>query len=450
MPPAIDTRRARPLSGRDLGDGPIIYWMSRDQRASDNWALLHAQRLAAEHGRPLGVAFCLASGFLGATWRQYGFMLRGLREVERDLAELNVPFHLLVGDPAKEMPAFLRRVGAGAVVVDFDPLREKRAWRDAAVRRTRAPVIEVDAHNVVPCWVASDKREWAARTLRPRLRKAMPGFLTDIPAPSEHPTSFHPSPGRTDWTAAEASIDVDRSVGEVDGFAPGERAAARALSRFLDEGLHGYDEGRNDPNADAISKLSPYLHFGQLSAQRVALLVSVFEAGVRAKEAFLDQLIVRRELSDNFCLRCTDYDTTAAFPEWGRRTLDAHRGDPRPYLYSLEELEAAGTHDELWNAAQRQMVRTGHMHGYLRMYWAKKLLEWTETPERAMREAVRLNDRYELDGRDPNGYANIAWSIGGVHDTAWGDRPVFGKVRYMSLRGARSKFDVDEYVRRNP
>ncbi len=194
------------------------------------------------------------------------------------------------------------------------------------------------------------------------------------------------------------------------------------------------------------SRLSPYLHFGQLSAQRVALEVQAFDADIPAQEAFLEQLVVRRELSDNFCFHEPAYDRCEGFPAWALKTLEAHRRDPRPYLYALDEFEEARTHDPLWNAAQSQMVASGRMHGYLRMYWAKKILEWTESPEKAMRVAVYLNDRYQLDGRDPNGYAGIAWCIGGVHDRAWGERPVFGKVRYMSAGGARRKFDVAAYL----
>jgi deoxyribodipyrimidine photo-lyase len=241
-------------------------------------------------------------------------------------------------------------------------------------------------------------------------------------------------------------LSIDRSVPEVDWLQPGEQAARGALREFIRRRLPVYAEARNDPNQRGQSDLSPYLHFGQLSAQRVALEVLRSPAPEGAKEAFLEELITRRELSDNFCWYRTDYDATAAFPEWAKKTLAQHRKDKREYVYTEKELEAGGTHDDLWNAAQREMVVRGKMHGYLRMYWAKKILEWTRTPEEALRIAIRLNDMYELDGRDPNGYAGIAWSIGGVHDRAWGERKVFGKIRYMSYNGCRSKFDVDGYI----
>jgi deoxyribodipyrimidine photo-lyase len=182
----------------------------------------------------------------------------------------------------------------------------------------------------------------------------------------------------------------------------------------------------------------------------VAIEILRSGAGHETQDDYLEELITRRELSDNFCHYCGDYDNPDCFPDWARKTLEAHRGDPRPHLYQDRELQDGETHDKLWNAAQRELVVRGTMPGYLRMYWAKKLLEWSETPEQAMTRAVYYNDRYQLDGRDTNGYAGIAWSIGGVHDRAWGERPIFGKIRYMSYRGCRSKFDVDGYVKTAP
>jgi deoxyribodipyrimidine photo-lyase len=217
----------------------------------------------------------------------------------------------------------------------------------------------------------------------------------------------------------------------------------------LDSKLIHYDDTRNDPTQDGQSNLSPYLHFGQLSAQRVALEVRMHPVPDAEKEAFLEELLVRRELSDNFCFYNPSYDSVAGFPEWAQKTLKAHRSDPREYRYSAEELEQGLTHDSLWNAAQMEMVRRGKMHGYMRMYWAKKILEWSQSPDEALNIATYLNDKYELDGRDPNGYTGIAWSIGGVHDRAWQERPIFGKIRYMSHRGAQRKFDVQAYVKQH-
>ena len=235
-------------------------------------------------------------------------------------------------------------------------------------------------------------------------------------------------------------------MAEVSWIKPGEGAAQRALRRFLREGLRSYDEARNDPTVDGQSNLSPFLHFGHISAQRVPLEVRDSDVVGEPRDAFLEERIVRRELSDNFCFYNEDYDRFEGFPTWAQTTLKQHGGDRREYTYTLGQFESAGTHDELWNAAQMEMAKTGKMHGYMRMYWAKKILEWTESPEEALKIAMFLNDKYELDGRDPNGYVGCAWSIGGVHDRAWFERPVFGKIRYMSYNGCRSKFDVDSYV----
>jgi len=422
--------------------------MSRDQRVRDNWALLHAQDIALQRGVPLAVVFCIAPSFLGATMRQYGFLLKGLEDVDRSLRRVGIPFHLLRGDPATELPRFIAGHRAAELVADFDPLRIKRAWKNLVADRIQIPFCEVDAHNIVPCWVASQKREYGAYTLRPKLRKLLPDYLEAFPAVKRHPFAWNGTVAPVDGKAALRNMRIDRSVCEVDWIVPGERAARTALRKFILRKLARYDEARNDPSRDGQSDLSPYLHFGQLSAQRSAM--EVMKAGVpeRSREAFLEELITRRELSDNFCLYSSSYDSPKSFPAWAQATLKNHLHDPREHHYTMAQLEGGQTHDDLWNAAQREMVIRGKMHGYLRMYWAKKVLEWSRTTERAMKAVIFLNDKYQLDGRDPNGYAGIAWSIGGVHDRPWGERKIFGMVRYMSYKGCRAKFDVQAYIDR--
>ncbi len=426
--------------------GPVAYWMSRDQRAADNWALLFAQETALTHALPLVVVFCLSDSFPGATLRQYGFMLRGLEKVSRSLDRFSIPFFLLAGEPTDTLPGFIELYGVSFLVADFDPVRIKRQWKEAVVRRTRVPVYEVDAHNIVPCRAASDKHEYGAHTIRRKIRRLLPAFLDEIPALQRHPWDSGLTGSGPDAKRLLKSLRTDRSVEEVGWIKPGEDEALRMLRSFISSKLDRYGNDRNDPTKDCQSDLSPYLHFGQISAQRVALEVRDCSAGTGAKDTFLEEHIVRRELADNHCYYTPDYDGFQAFPEWARKTLNDHRADRRPYLYSLKDLEMAQTHDELWNAAQTQMTMTGKMHGYMRMYWAKKILEWTAAPEEALSVAIYLNDRYELDGRDPNGYTGIAWSIGGVHDRPWGERNVFGKIRYMSYNGCASKFNVKRYV----
>jgi len=422
--------------------------MSREQRARDSWPLLFAQGLAREAGEPLAVVFCLAPRFLGAAMRQYGFMLDGLKEAEAALGKKDIPMFVLTGEAPQVLPGFIRKSGAGAVVTDFDPLRIKRRWKEEVMGGTEVPFYEVDGHNIVPCWLASPKQEFAARTLRPRIKAALPEFLDDFPALRRHPAKWKARPPATDWRALRRGLRADGRVAEVGWLRPGEGAAMRALRRFIRKGLARYGELRNDPSAGGQSGLSPYLHFGHLSAQRAALEASRSAAPEGAREAFLEELIIRRELSDNYCFYNSRYDSFEGLPRWARATLDAHRRDPRRYLYGRRQFEEARTHDELWNAAQTEMLLRGKMHGYMRMYWAKKILEWSPSPEEAFETAIYLNDRYELDGRDPNGYAGIAWSLGGLHDRPWPERPIFGKVRYMGEAGLRGRFDAGAYLRK--
>jgi len=439
---------ARADRSADHGSGPVVYWMSRDQRMRDNWALLYAQQLAREQDAPLAVVFCLVPKYLGAAWRAYEFMIGGLRQVEADLVAKRTPFFLLQGEPVQELPAFVARHQVQTLVCEFSPLRLVRRWQERVAARLKIAMHEVDAHNVMPCRTISDKQEYAARTIRPKLQRRLQEFLPGFPRVQPPPQSWPQDAPRNDWETALKMVSARTGLPPMTWLKSGERAARRVLRQFLANRLKHYDAGRNDPNADALSQLSPYLHFGQISAQRVALEVLKAKSDRDSQEVFLEELIVRRELSDNFCHHNPDYDRYEGFPAWARRTLEDHANDPREHLYSRSDFDQARTHDPLWNAAQQEMVLTGKMHGYLRMYWAKKILEWTEDPETALGIANHLNDAYELDGRDPNGYTGTAWSIGGVHDRPWFERPVFGKIRYMSASGCQRKFDVARYIER--
>ena len=445
----LNLLRRRLLQDGEPGRGPVVYWMSREQRVRDNWALLEAQDLALTRERAVTVVFCLARGFLGAGRRQFSFMLAGLEEVCRDLKALNISFRWIFGDPGSTLPGFLSRLDCGWLLTDFDPLRIKKRWTQSVLDQLSIPVYEVDAHNVVPCWEASNKREFAARTFRPKLQRRLSEFLEPYTQLIVHPYGHQAVHDDLDRRGILQDLHLDQTASELARPEPGSAAAERALRSFLAERLHRYAGERNDPNADAVSGLSPYFHFGQLSPHRAVLEVSRQDSAPKeAREAFIEEALVRRELSDNFCEQTEGYDSLAGLPDWGRQSLEAHREDIRDSLYSRQELEEGQTHDKLWNAAQMEMVRTGKMHGYLRMYWAKKILEWTESPEEALSAAIALNDRYQLDGRDPNGYTGIMWSIGGLHDRPFAERKVFGKIRFMSYAGCTRKFDVQEYIRR--
>ena len=427
--------------------GPVLYWMSRDQRAGDNWALVYSREKAMEYKTGLGVVFCLSDTFLGATARQYLFMLEGLHQVEQDLYKKNIAFYLVRGKPGRAVPELVSRIRAGLLVTDFDPLDIKQQWQSQVIRQVTIPVHEVDAHNIVPCRRASDKREYAAYTIRPKIHRLLPEYLTPFPTLKPHPyPAQHIAAPDTDWARIKKAAAVSGAGPEHYPFRPGEAAARSVLDTFIKTKLDAYAQARNDPAADGVSNLSPYLHFGQISAQAAALAVEEAAAHTESKEAFLEELIVRRELADNFCFYDRKYEGTGGFSRWAKETLSAHENDPREYVYTPDEFEQARTHDSLWNACQMQMVKAGKMHGYMRMYWAKKILEWSPSPKEAMETALYLNNRYELDGRDPNGYTGVAWAIGGVHDRAWFQRPVFGKVRYMNRKGCEKKFDTAAYI----
>jgi deoxyribodipyrimidine photo-lyase len=439
--------RVRLIHDRPEQPGPVLYWMHREMRAADNWALLHARDEAARRGQPLAVVFCLARHYPLAALAHFAFMVHGLAETAQTLAALGIPLVLLRGEPGREVAAFAREVQAGLVVADADPTKPKRAWLAELLPALACPAVEVDARNVVPVRAASDKAEYMARTLRPKIQRLLPEFLEPFPPLAAQTAPWTAPLPQAGWQALLAEFGPPPA-----SFPPGEAAAQAVLTRFLAAGLPRYADDRNTPADPAGSLLSPYLHFGQLSAQRTAL--RVLEAKVpakvpaEAKTAFLEQLIVRRELAENFCLHTPHYDTVEAFPAWARATLDKHQADLRPYLVSEGQLDAGETPDPLWNAAQRQLLATGHMHGWLRMYWAKQLLLWSPDAETALFRVLRLNDTLSLDGRDVNGYAGAAWSIGGVHDRPWPERPVFGTVRSMTPSGAARKFDTRAFIAR--
>ncbi len=376
----------------------------------------------------------------------YSFMRKGLVELQEKLKQCNIGFRILEQSPDVALPSFLRTIDAHLLVSDFDPLRIKQQWKKKLIASLKVPFYEVDTHNIVPAWIISDKKEYAAYTLRPKIKRVLGDYLTDIPAVQHHPFNWNNAPLVVPETLRKESI-ASQTTEAYPWVQAGEAAASMAASNFVQQRLENYIKTRNNPCLDGQSGLSPYLHFGQLSPQRLAWMVSRFDLSVETKETFLEELVVRRELADNFCYYESAYDRFAGFPDWARKTLDQHRKDKRAYVYSLAELENGTTHEILWNACQQDLVQSGKLHGFLRMYWAKKILEWTPDPETALEYAIALNDRYSLDGRDPNGYTGIAWSMGGVHDRAWRERSVFGKIRYMNEVGCRRKFDVERYIK---
>jgi deoxyribodipyrimidine photo-lyase len=445
--PAIQAERVRPLNGRKGTGRPlVVYWMQAAQRARTNHALEYAVGAANELGKPLVVFFALTEDYPEANERHYAFMLEGLKETQEALRGRGIPMVVRRGAPDREIAAFGR--DAAMVVVDEGSVRVERGWRRSAAAALDCPLVEVATNVIIPVEAASPKEEYTAATLRPKVYRLLEGFLTPLQETPLRIKSIEPAIDSWDigdTAAALARLDLDRTIGRVPSIRGGESEAGKKLQAFVKNKLAAYAEARNDPSLDALSGLSPYLHFGQISPLAVALAV---KKGPRyGQAAFLEELIVRRELSFNFVHYNRAYDRFEGLPAWCRQTLLEHAGDPRPYLYSRAELKRAATHDPYWNAAQKEMALTGKMHGYMRMYWGKKILEWSASPRQAFRTALALNNAYELDGRDANAFAGVAWCFG-KHDRPWARRPVFGTIRYMNAAGLRRKFDVDAYVRK--
>ncbi|TYG77456.1 hypothetical protein ES288_D03G196000v1 [Gossypium darwinii] len=437
-------------------NGPVVYWMFRDQRLNDNWALIHAVDQANKANVPVAIAFNLFDQFLGAKARQLGFMLKGLRQLQKSIEHTQIPFFLFQGTAEETIPKFLGECKASLLVTDFSPLRQIRKCKDEICKRVSDSVTihEVDAHNVVPVWLASDKLEYSAKTIRGKINKLIPEYLIDFPTLQPPNKKWDDATDRfLDWDGLIAYVLRNGAeVPEIEWCEPGETAAMEVLmgnkDGFLTKRLKSYSMDRNNPlKPRALSCLSPYLHFGQISAQRCALEARSFRKhNAQAVDTFLEELIVRRELADNFCYYQPNYDAMQGAWEWARKTLMDHASDKREHTYTMEQLEKAQTADPLWNASQLEMVHYGKMHGFMRMYWAKKILEWTKGPKEALEICIYLNDKYEIDGRDPNGYVGCMWSICGVHDQGWRERPVFGKIRYMNYAGCKRKFNVDGYI----
>ncbi len=431
----------------------VVYWMQKAQRALDNPALETAIACGNALGLPVVAYFSVIPNYPNANLRHYHFLQQGLHDVAEGMAERGVGFVVRRPSDGDTLEKFLDETRAVMVVGDENVCREPERWRAALARKLRVPFFTVDADVVVPSAIFG-KSYVLLHHFRPHLHKELPEFL----APVKKMNVQHEWKGDLDSYSLGKDITegfdkLDRSVEPVNTFTGGTKAGLRRLREFCDHQLKDYDAQRNHPEARGTSQMSPYLHYGHLSPITIALAVKdTVERGNATQDVadkYLDELIGWRELAVLFCKYNHNYDNWECAEPWAKKTLMAHAGDKRPWSYSLKQLERAETHDELWNAAQRQMVRDGWMHNYMRMYWAKKILEWSPDAARAYEWAVYLNDKYELDGRDSNGYAGIAWAIVGKHDRPWFDRPVFGLVRYMSGESTGKKFDSKRYIEMN-
>lgn len=440
----------------------VVYWMQKSQRARCNHALEYAIARGNELGKPLLVVFGLMDDYPDANARHYLFMLQGLHDVAGDLEARGIRFEVRHGHPRDVALAFSRH--AALLVTDRDYLRPTRVWRREVAQRADVRVVQVESDLVVPIETASDKQEYAARTLRPKLAKLTPRFLHPVAEVEPHHPSMKvdslampemPEYERIDVSDPERALSrlkVDRSIAPVPMFEGGSAAGEAIFRRFLDGYLEDYSQNRNQPQTDHVSHMSKYLHFGQVSPLWLTLeMNAAVEASPELGEeasTYLEELLVRRDLAHNYCFyRMKDYDQWSGLPAWAKETLRDHKPDRREHIYTRSQLEGGETHDPYWNAAMQELRETGYMHNHMRMYWGKKVLEWTRTPEFGRQVLLDINNKYFIDGRDANSFGNVGW-VFGLHDRPWMERPIFGKVRYMNAAGLERKAKPGEYVRK--
>ena len=445
----VEPERIQRLNGKTGSTGRyVLYWMQQSQRASFNPALALAIHEANARDQPLVVGFGLTDAYPEANARHYAFMLQGLAEVRSNLQDRGIAFVVRRGAP--DVVALALAEAASLVVCDRGYLRHQKQWRETLASRAGCPVVQVEGDVVVPVDLVSSKSEYGARTIRPKIHRHRDRFITALcdatVQRAASPLDLESDVDISDPPHVLAGLTIEHDVRPVRRFIGGTAEARRRLAEFVDLRLEHYADGRNEPADWRCSFLSPYLHFGQISPIEIALEIQKCGIGTREdRAAYLEELIVRRELAMNYVNFTAGYDAYPSIPGWARQSLAAHRNDRRVHLYTQAQLEAAETHDSYWNAAMREMTHTGFMHNYMRMYWAKKIIEWTATPEQAFQRTLALNNKHFLDGRDGNSYANVAWCFG-LHDRAWTERPIFGKVRYMAANGLKRKFDMERYV----
>ena len=444
----IQEARVQNLNDEEVRDGDyVLYWMQSSQRAQQNHALEYAVQQANDLDQRLFVVFGLTDDYPEANLRHYAFMLEGLKDAQEALAKRGIKLVVRKGSP--DEVAIEAGRDASLVVTDRGYMRPQKKWRERVAGEAGCLVTQVESDVVVPVELASGKQEHAARTLRPKINEHLEGFLDDLTPTKVEKQSTNMRVGGLDLSDIEGvldGMDLDRSVGALSHLYKGGTSEAKKMfRRFLTSNFDGYVEHRNQPQTDDISHMSKYLHFGHISPIWLALEARNSNASKDNVESFVEELVVRRELSMNFVYYNDDYDSFSNLPGWAKETLREHKSDEREYVYTTKQLENGETHDEYWNAAMREMVHTGYMHNYMRMYWGKKILEWSNTPEYAYRTTLYLNNKYFLDGRDPNSFANVAW-VFGQHDRGWTEREVYGKVRYMSSGGLERKTKPGQYV----
>ena len=430
----------------------VVYWMQQSARARENPALEYAVQQANRLGVPLLTVFCVVADYPDASVRHYRFLLEGLGEVSDALARRNIQFSAVVGAPDAVFGRLAERIRL--LVVDRGYLAIQRRWRHEVCEVLDSPVVEVEGDAVVPVDLASETAETAARTIRPRIHAELDRFVVDLTTtaldhhlgPADDPTRPLDRLDLDDLDAAIGRLDLCSEPGAVSGWPGGYRAARRRLDDFLDGVLGDYRQLRTRYDlAASSSMLSPHLHFGQISPVEITRRARAADAPSEEIEAFVEELVVRRELAINFVVNNPDHDRFAGLPDWARATLDEHRHDEREVVLTASELEAGRSPDELWNTIMAEIRERGWVHNQLRMYWGKQIVRWTNTPGHAFRTLLDLNNRYFLDGRDPNSYANVAWCFG-QHDQGFQEREVIGKTRPFTDQALRRKGDLEAWL----
>ena len=396
---SINTARIFELNNNPIKMGDIIYLCEREVRAKDNFALQFAMQKSKELNLPIKIIHPKINYEYKP---KQEFIDKQIFQAKNLFQRNNLDFEIIDKNPSN----IIKEFKIALLIIDFNPILN----RDYLIN-TDFKIFEVDGHNIIPARFISDKQEYSAATLRRKVYNNIYAFLTEFENLTEEKT--------------EADF---------------------VLEDFIKNKLLYYEELKNDPTKNVLSGLSKYLNLGFIPAQRVALEIIKSGAKDLEKESFLEELVIRKELTDNFCLYSKSFNDFSSIPNWAKMSLDSHKYDIRPYLYSAEELENAQTHDKLWNSAQNQLKKEGKIHGYLRMYWAKKIPEWTSSADEALKTAIHLNDKYAYDSPSANGYVGILWAIGGLHDRAFADYPVTGKIRRMTFDSIKRKYDLSDYL----
>lgn len=433
----------------------VLYWMQQSQRIHFNHALNRAIEIANQRKLPLLVLFVLNPNYKEANQRHYQFMLEGLNDVSIWGSKLGFNMVYRFGNPSDIVSEYIKE--AYAVIFDQGYLKTPLMWRYDVIQYAKSNHMQtfiemVDTDLIVPVKVASNKVEYGAYTLRPKVNRLFNEFLDFnqlIVLNNQMHLGYKSDFDFSDIKTMLNQLNIDDSVLPFERFKGGYLEAMKHLNVFIFNKLNHYEES-SDPSTNYTSQLSPYLHFGQISSLEIIyqLRFNLKQGRIEETvyEAFKEQLFVRRELAFNYCYYNPGYDDFYQMTEpWAYETMKVHESDERSFLYTIQDYLSYQTHDPYFNAAMKEMVETGFMHNYMRMYWAKKIIEWSKSHKEAYETILHLNNKYFIDGRDPNSYTGVAWCFG-KHDRAWTERPVFGKLRYMNDKGLKRKFDMQGYI----